>query len=47
LRTGDCKFGLAFRYHHPSDHIMARPLLNPIGLPLRPVCGYSPDLVIY
>jgi len=46
LRTGDCKFGLACRYHHPRDHIVARPLLNPVGLPLRPVCGYSLDLNI-
>ncbi|CAJ1969093.1 unnamed protein product [Sphenostylis stenocarpa] len=36
LRTGDCKYGLACRYHHPRDHIVARPLLSPIGLPLRP-----------
>ncbi|CAJ1969091.1 unnamed protein product [Sphenostylis stenocarpa] len=36
LRTGDCKFGLACRYHHPRDHIVAQPLLSPIGLPLRP-----------
>ncbi|XP_022640470.1 zinc finger CCCH domain-containing protein 32 isoform X2 [Vigna radiata var. radiata] len=36
LRTGDCKFGLACRYHHPRDHIVARPFLSPIGLPLRP-----------
>jgi len=38
LRTGDCKFGLACRYNHPRDHIIARPFLSPIGLPLRPVC---------
>ncbi|CAL0308480.1 unnamed protein product [Lupinus luteus] len=36
LRTGDCKFGLACRFHHPRDRVVARPLLNPIGLPLRP-----------
>nr|KYP71491.1 Zinc finger CCCH domain-containing protein 32 [Cajanus cajan] len=36
LKTGDCKFGLACRYYHPRDHIVARPLLSPIGLPLRP-----------
>ncbi|XP_014514716.1 zinc finger CCCH domain-containing protein 32 isoform X3 [Vigna radiata var. radiata] len=39
LRTGDCKFGLACRYHHPRDHIVARPFLSPIGLPLRPKTG--------
>ena len=38
LRTGDCKFGLACRYHHPRDRAVSRPLLSPIGLPLRPVC---------
>lgn len=37
LRNGDCKFGLACRYHHPQDHAAARPVLSPIGLPLRPV----------
>ncbi|PNY06222.1 zinc finger CCCH domain-containing protein 32-like [Trifolium pratense] len=37
LRTGDCKFGLACRYHHPQDQGVARPLLSPIGLPLRPL----------
>lgn len=37
MRTGDCKFGLACRYHHPRDQVAARPLLSPFGLPLRPV----------
>ncbi|XP_012569971.1 zinc finger CCCH domain-containing protein 32 isoform X4 [Cicer arietinum] len=41
LRTGDCKFGLACRYHHPQDQVAARPLLSPIGLPLRPDCPQS------
>lgn len=36
LRTGDCKFGLTCRYHHPRDRV-TQPLLSPIGLPLRPV----------
>ncbi|KAG4995865.1 hypothetical protein JHK82_026684 [Glycine max] len=36
LRTGDCKFGLACQYHHPQDHVVAQPLLSPVGLPLRP-----------
>ncbi|XP_061349753.1 zinc finger CCCH domain-containing protein 32-like isoform X2 [Gastrolobium bilobum] len=35
LRTGDCKFGLACRYHHPRDQVVTRPLLSSIGLPLR------------
>ena len=38
LRTGDCKFGLACRFHHPRERVMAQPLLSPIGLPFRPVC---------
>ncbi|KAL2991884.1 hypothetical protein AAZX31_10G020200 [Glycine max] len=37
LRTGDCKFGLACQYHHPQDHVVAQPLLSPVGLPLRPL----------
>ncbi|KAJ7972916.1 Zinc finger CCCH domain-containing protein [Quillaja saponaria] len=36
LRTGDCKFGLACRFHHPRDRVMSQPVLNPLGLPLRP-----------
>lgn len=36
LRTGDCKFGLACRYHHPQDRV-AQPLLSPFSLPIRPV----------
>ncbi|KAM7276976.1 hypothetical protein ACFE04_018842 [Oxalis oulophora] len=38
LKTGDCKFGLSCRYHHPRDKVV--PITNcplsPIGLPLRP-----------
>ena len=37
LRTGDCKYGSACRYHHPRDRAVTRPLLSAIGLPLRPV----------
>ncbi|XP_054819351.1 zinc finger CCCH domain-containing protein 32 isoform X2 [Prosopis cineraria] len=43
LRTGDCKYGFACRYHHPRDRTVTRPLLSPIGLPLRPgvqPCGF-------
>lgn len=43
LRTGDCKFGSSCRYHHPRDRIVPGTnfVLNPLGLPLRPVCGFS------
>ncbi|XP_028762262.1 zinc finger CCCH domain-containing protein 32 isoform X2 [Neltuma alba] len=36
LRTGDCKYGSACRFHHPRDRTVTRPHLSPIGLPLRP-----------
>lgn len=40
LKTGDCKFGLSCRFHHPPDRVVPRAngLLSPLGLPLRPVC---------
>ncbi|KAM7280297.1 hypothetical protein ACFE04_007431 [Oxalis oulophora] len=38
MKTGDCKFGVSCRYHHPSDPTAPKQnfLLSPIGLPLRP-----------
>lgn len=42
LKTGDCKFGMTCRFHHPTDatHVSSpNSMLNPIGLPLRPVRG--------
>jgi hypothetical protein len=36
MRTGDCKFGLSCRYHHPRDRVAPRTVLSPSGLPLRP-----------
>lgn len=40
VRTGDCKFGSACRYHHPPEWSMPKTTcaLNSEGLPLRPVC---------
>lgn len=39
LKTGECKFGLLCRYHHPPD--LSAPkgsvVLSPAGYPLRPV----------
>ncbi|KAI5082633.1 hypothetical protein GOP47_0002376 [Adiantum capillus-veneris] len=36
MKTGDCKFGLNCKYHHPKDRAMSLPSgLNPMGLPLR------------
>lgn len=38
MKTGDCKFGLSCRYHHPRERLSSLPtsILSPIGLPLRP-----------
>ncbi|KAK1438422.1 hypothetical protein QVD17_04231 [Tagetes erecta] len=38
LKTGDCKFGSACRYHHPPEWTVPNPnfMLSPMGLPLRP-----------
>ncbi|XP_022758061.1 zinc finger CCCH domain-containing protein 32-like isoform X3 [Durio zibethinus] len=38
LRTGNCKFGLSCRYHHPRDRVvpLTNCVLSPLGLPLRP-----------
>lgn len=37
MKTGDCKFGMNCKYHHPKDRAMSLPSgLNPMGLPLRP-----------
>eukprot|EP00250_Pteridium_aquilinum_P016631 c23206_g1_i1 orf=102-1382(+) len=44
MKTGDCKFGMNCKYHHPKDRAMSVPSgLNPMGLPLRPgkpTCPY-------
>uniref|UniRef100_A0A7C8YXT1 C3H1-type domain-containing protein n=1 Tax=Opuntia streptacantha TaxID=393608 RepID=A0A7C8YXT1_OPUST len=39
LKTGNCKFGAACKYHHPPDRTSstAACFLGPLGLPLRPV----------
>lgn len=39
MKTGDCKFGAVCRFHHPCERKIPAPdcVLNPIGLPLRPV----------
>eukprot|EP01018_Ginkgo_biloba_P003522 Gb_32584 [translate_table: standard] len=38
MKTGDCKFGMKCRYHHPKDVLLptANSMLNTIGLPLHP-----------
>ncbi|XP_058103230.1 zinc finger CCCH domain-containing protein ZFN-like isoform X2 [Magnolia sinica] len=38
MKTGDCKFGAACRFHHPRERLMPAPscMLSPMGLPLRP-----------
>eukprot|EP00850_Spirogloea_muscicola_P001150 SM000004S15020 [mRNA] locus=s4:868869:869935:+ [translate_table: standard] len=38
MMTGDCKFGLSCKYHHPRNRIVPSPTcsLSPMGLPLRP-----------
>uniref|UniRef100_A0A7N0SZH1 C3H1-type domain-containing protein n=1 Tax=Kalanchoe fedtschenkoi TaxID=63787 RepID=A0A7N0SZH1_KALFE len=38
LRTGDCKYGLSCKYHHPKQWNIpsANYALSPLGLPLRP-----------
>ncbi|GLT95510.1 hypothetical protein SLE2022_131890 [Rubroshorea leprosula] len=43
MKTGDCKFGVVCRFHHPRERIPPPPdcILSPIGLPLRegePLC---------
>lgn len=45
IKTGDCKFGFACRYHHPRERVSQSStcVLSPIGLPLRPTqptCTY-------
>lgn len=43
MKTGDCKFGITCRYHHPKDRAIPSPtcILSPMGLPLRPVRNLS------
>ena len=43
MKTGECKFGLSCRYHHPPDKSApkATVTLSPVGLPLRPVISTS------
>lgn len=37
MKTGDCKYGLSCRFHHPKDRVSVMPncILNPLGLPIR------------
>lgn len=37
MKTGDCKFGMSCRFHHPKERVSAIPncILSPLGLPLR------------
>lgn len=39
MRTGECRFGPSCRYHHPSELTVpnVNVVLNPMGLPMRPV----------
>ena len=43
MKTGDCKFGVTCKFHHPSERRIPPPdcLLSPLGLPLRPVSVFS------
>ncbi|KAG0480925.1 hypothetical protein HPP92_011488 [Vanilla planifolia] len=38
MKTGDCKFGAACKFHHPTERTIAAAncMLSPLGLPLRP-----------
>ncbi|KAG1363450.1 zinc finger CCCH domain-containing protein ZFN-like [Cocos nucifera] len=38
MKTGDCKFGAACKFHHPKERLVPAPncVLSPLGLPLRP-----------
>ncbi|KAJ3708603.1 hypothetical protein LUZ61_012308 [Rhynchospora tenuis] len=38
MKTGDCKFGVTCKFHHPRERRIPLPncLLSPLGLPLRP-----------
>ncbi|CAK9178040.1 unnamed protein product [Ilex paraguariensis] len=38
MKTGDCKFGLSCRYHHPPDWVASKTncFFSPMGFPLRP-----------
>ncbi|URD84531.1 zinc finger CCCH domain-containing protein [Musa troglodytarum] len=38
MKTGDCKYGAACKFHHPRERLIPVPdcMLSPLGLPLRP-----------
>lgn len=38
MKTGDCKFGAACKFHHPKERLIPMPncVLSSLGLPLRP-----------
>eukprot|EP00250_Pteridium_aquilinum_P001847 c12054_g1_i1 orf=699-2291(-) len=45
MKTGDCKFGMSCRFHHPRERASTIPscILSPVGLPLRqgaPQCSF-------
>ncbi|MQL80004.1 hypothetical protein Taro_012439 [Colocasia esculenta] len=43
MKTGDCKYGSTCKYHHPPEQSIPKAsyFLNPMGLPLRPVCMFT------
>lgn len=40
MSTGTCKYGSDCKFHHPKERI-AQSLINPLGLPVRPVSSVS------
>lgn len=41
LKTGDCKYGLSCRYHHPSELFRPKPTSESANLPIRPVSTFA------
>lgn len=41
MNTGTCKYGSDCKFHHPKERIAQSSLINPLGLPVRPVSSFS------
>lgn len=44
MSTGTCKYGSDCKFHHPKERI-SQSLINPLGLPVRPVSSASPKVI--
>lgn len=45
MSTGTCKYGSDCKFHHPKERV-AQSMINPLGLPVRPVSSISASCLL-